>query len=98
MNMVWWKVQEGEEGQKRTWLTDMPEWKGIGATGRSEERLLSHPSAPPPQWLTKATGMITDLPTFYEIKAEDLPPFGKKTRKIFCSENIEIFLSAGDTE
>ena len=24
-----------------------------------------------------------DLPTFFEIKAEDLPPFGKKTRKIF---------------
>ena len=24
-----------------------------------------------------------DLPTFYEIKAEDLPRFGEKTRKIF---------------
>ena len=26
---------------------------------------------------------ITDLPTFYAIKAEDLPPFNKKMRKIF---------------
>ena len=39
-----------------------------------------------------------DLPTFYEIKAEDLPPFGKKSGRFFCSENIAIFLSAGDTE
>ena len=37
--------------------------------------------------------MYTDLPTFYEIKAE-----GKKSGRFFCSENIAIFLSAGDTE
>ena len=35
----------------------------------------------------------TDLPTFYELKAEDLPPFGKKTRKIFLLEKYsDIFL------
>ena len=34
---------------------------------------------------------FTDLPTFYEIKAEDLPPFGKITRKILCWENVVIF-------
>ena len=27
----------------------------------------------------------------FEIKAEDLPPFGKTTQKILCSENIVIF-------
>ena len=27
--------------------------------------------------------VYTDLETFYGIKAEDLPPFGKKPRKIF---------------
>ena len=37
-------------------------------------------------------------PTFFEIKAEDLPPFSKKRARLFCSENIAIFLSAGDTE
>ena len=31
------------------------------------------------------------LPTFYEIKAEDLPPFGKKCGRFFGSENITIF-------
>ena len=42
---------------------------------------------------------VPDLPTFYEINAEDLPPFGKKkTWKIFCSENIAIFLTAGDIQ
>ena len=43
-------------------------------------------------------GQYADSPTFYEIKAEDLPPFGKKRGRLFCSENIAIFLSAGDTE
>ena len=32
-----------------------------------------------------------DLPTFYEIKAEDLPTFGKKRGRFLCSENIAIF-------
>ena len=35
---------------------------------------------------------MTDLPTFYEMMAEDLPSFGKKTRKILCSENIAIYI------
>ena len=39
-----------------------------------------------------------DLPTFYETKAEDLPPFGKKTRKIFLLGKYSDILSAGDTE
>ena len=35
----------------------------------------------------------TDLPTCYEIKAEDLPPFGKKTRKIFLlGKYSDIFI------
>ena len=34
----------------------------------------------------------SDLPTFYEIKAEDLPPFGKKRKRRFsCLENIGLF-------
>ena len=33
----------------------------------------------------------TDLPTFYEIKAEDLPPFGKRRAIFLWSENIAIF-------
>ena len=41
--------------------------------------------------------MDADLPTFYEIKAEDLP-FGKKTRKIFMLGKLSDILSAGDTE
>ena len=32
-----------------------------------------------------------DLPTCYEIKAEDLPPFGKRRGRFLCSENIAIF-------
>ena len=44
------------------------------------------------------TPCIADLPTFYEIKAEDLPPFGKKTQKIFMLEQDSNILSAGDTE
>ena len=35
--------------------------------------------------------IISDLPTFFEIKAEDLPPFGKKRARFLCSENIAIF-------
>ena len=31
------------------------------------------------------------LPTFDEIMAEDLPPFGKKRGRFLCSENIAIF-------
>ena len=31
------------------------------------------------------------LPTFTEIKAEDLPPFGKKRGRFLCSTNIAIF-------
>ena len=42
--------------------------------------------------------MLADLPTFYEIKAEDLPPFGKKTRKIFMLGKYSDILFAGDTE
>ena len=34
---------------------------------------------------------MADLPTFYEIKAEDLPPFGKKSGRFLCSKNIAIF-------
>ena len=35
---------------------------------------------------------ITDLPTFYAIKAEDLRPFNNKKRgRFLCSENIAIF-------
>ena len=33
----------------------------------------------------------TDLPTFYEIKAEDLLPIAKKSGRFLCSENIAIF-------
>ena len=29
-------------------------------------------------------GTLTDLPTFYEIKAEDLPPFGKKAEDCYA--------------
>ena len=37
--------------------------------------------------------MFTDLPTFYQIKAEDLPLFGKKTRKIFLlGKYSDIFI------
>ena len=33
-----------------------------------------------------------DLPTFYEITAEDLPPFGKKSGRFLCSKKyIAIF-------
>ena len=32
-----------------------------------------------------------DIPTFEEIKPEDLPPFGKKHGRFLCSENIAIF-------
>ena len=31
---------------------------------------------------------ITDLPTFYAIKAEDLPPFNKKNAEDFCARKI----------
>ncbi len=34
---------------------------------------------------------VSDLPTFYEIKVEDRPPFGKKRRRFLCSENIGLF-------
>ena len=34
-----------------------------------------------------------DLPTFHEIKAKDLPPFGKKTRKIFMLGKYSDILS-----
>ena len=40
----------------------------------------------------------SELPTFYEIKAEDLPPFGENPRKIFMLEKNSDILSAGDTE
>ena len=40
----------------------------------------------------------TDLPTFYEIMADDLPPFGKKTWKIFILRKNSDILSVGDTE
>ena len=33
----------------------------------------------------------SDLPTFYEIKAEDLPPFGKQRGRFLFSENIGLF-------
>ena len=36
--------------------------------------------------------------SFYEIKAEDLPPFGKKTRKIFMLRKYNDIWSAVDTE
>ena len=29
---------------------------------------------------------LADLPTFYEMKAEDLPPFGQKRRRFLCLE------------
>ena len=39
------------------------------------------------------TVKTADLPTFYEIKAEDFPPFGKKTRKIFLlGKYSDIFI------
>ena len=41
---------------------------------------------------------IADLPTFYEIKAEDILPFGKKTWKICMLGKCSKVLSAGDTE
>ena len=42
--------------------------------------------------VNRGSTVHADLPTFYEKKVEDLPPFGKKTRKEFlCSENIAIF-------
>ena len=41
---------------------------------------------------------LTDLPTFYEIKVEDLPHFGTKKRKIFMLEKYIDILFAGDTE
>ena len=28
--------------------------------------------------------IMADLPTFYEIKAEDLPPFGKKVEDFYA--------------
>ena len=35
----------------------------------------------------------TDLPTFYEIKAEDLTPFGKKTQNVFLlGKYSDIFI------
>ena len=37
-----------------------------------------------------------DLPTFYEINAEDLVPFGKKSRKIFMLRKFTDILSTGD--
>ena len=37
---------------------------------------------------------VADLPTCYEIQAEDLPPFGKTTRKIFMSGKYCDILSA----
>ena len=37
----------------------------------------------------------SDLPTFYEIKAEDLPPIGKKPWRVLCSENITILYLPG---
>ena len=40
--------------------------------------------------------MLINFPTFYEIKAEVLPPFGEKTRKIFMLEKNSNLLSAGD--
>ena len=40
----------------------------------------------------------TGLPTYYEMKAEDLPPFGKKMRKIFMLGKFSDIWSAGDTE
>ena len=40
--------------------------------------------------------MAADIPTFYEIKAEDLPPFGKKTRKIFMLGKYSNILSVDD--
>ena len=35
---------------------------------------------------------FADLPTFDEIKAEDLPPLAKKRGRIVCSEKIAIFV------
>ena len=35
--------------------------------------------------------MIIDLPTFYQIKAEDLTPLDKKCGRFVCSQNIVIF-------
>ena len=48
--------------------------------------------------LTFIISKYPDLPTFYEIKAEDLLPFGKKTWKIFMLRKYSDILSAGDTE
>ena len=39
---------------------------------------------------------VSDLPTFYEIKAEDLHPFGKNRKRFFWLENIAIFLSQNE--
>ena len=39
-----------------------------------------------------------DPPTFYEIKAGDLPLFAKKARKIFMLGKYSDIFSAGDTE
>ena len=37
----------------------------------------------------------TDLPTFYEIKAEDRPPFGKCNIRVLGSLNCHMMLSHG---
>ena len=40
-----------------------------------------------------------DIPTFYEMKAEDLPPFGTKQRgRFLCPGKNSNILSAGVTE
>ena len=41
----------------------------------------------------------TDLPTFHEIKAEDLPPLvKKKSGRFLCSKNIALFDLPESTE
>ena len=43
------------------------------------------------EWGHERSEPVSDLPTFDEIKAEDLPPFGKKCGRFSCSENIAMF-------
>ena len=54
-----------------------------------------------PEWkgLSLAVGRHPfQTPTFYEIKGQNLPPYGKIMRKIFMLGKNNNILSAGDAE
>ena len=59
---------------------------------------LSHMSTRDCLRKARDVSTMSDLPTLYGIKAEDLPPFGKKTGKIFMLGKYSDILSAADTE